>query len=126
MVIIKQYLVILVCLLIGELISYGFNLPVPGNVLGMVILTMALVFGIIKLETVEKAADQLVKNLALFFIPLAVGVMVYRDTLMEYFVPISVSTIISTFLVLIVTGYVTQTLIKKDRDTKNEHDSIKE
>ncbi|MGI6113188.1 MAG: CidA/LrgA family protein [Mahellales bacterium] len=126
MVIIKQYLVILSCLLIGELISYGLNLTVPGNVVGMVILTIALVSGIIKLETVEKAADQLIKNLILFFIPLTVGVVAHKDILKEYFLPITVSTIVSIFLVLIVTGYVAQILTEKRRETQKEGKDIKE
>ena len=126
MAIIKQYLIIFSCLFIGELISYGFNLTVPGNVLGMVILTIALVSGIIKLEAVEKAADQLIKNLTLFFIPLTVGVMAHKDILAENLLPIIVSTIVSLFLVLIVTGHVAQALTKKSGKTPKESENNEE
>lgn len=57
------------------------HLPVPGNVLGMLILFALLTTGVVKLEWIAGAADLLTKHLAFFFIPVAVGLMQWGDLL---------------------------------------------
>jgi holin-like protein len=107
-----QYLIIMACLFIGEFISRVVHVPIPGNVLGMIILLLALLMGVVKLEQVEKAADTLIGKLSLFFVPAGVGVMLYFDIISKYALPILGTTVISTLLVLVVTGHVTQLFIK--------------
>jgi holin-like protein len=51
------------------------HLPIPGNVSGMILLFILLLSGIIPIAWVEEGADLLLKHLAFFFIPLAVGLM---------------------------------------------------
>src|SRR5690625_7742139 len=51
------------------------HMPIPGNVLGMIILFMSLVTGVIKLEWIDGAASFLLKHLVFFFIPITVGMM---------------------------------------------------
>lgn len=51
------------------------GLPIPGNVLGMLLLFVLLLAGVIKLEYIQQAANFLLKHLVFFFIPVAVGLM---------------------------------------------------
>lgn len=116
MKILKQFLIIMACLFIGEFISRVTHILIPGNVIGMIILLIALLTGIIKLEDVEKAADLLIKNLALFFVPVGTGIMLYFNLISNNAVSILTATLLSTLLVLLVTGHVTQLFIgNKDK-----------
>lgn len=120
MKIISQYLIILICLIAGEFISRFFNIPIPGNVLGMIILLIALISGIVKLEKVEGAASTLIKNLPLFFVPAGVGIMAYFNIVSKYAAAIMIATFLSTLLVLLVTGHITQGAISlKGRGNRN-------
>ena len=78
----------------------------------MLLLTFGLTQKIICLEDVRPAADLLVKNLALLFVPPGVGLILYFDLLEKEFVAILLSCVISTFLVLAIVGYIQQKLEK--------------
>jgi holin-like protein len=100
------------CLSGGELISELLHIPIPGNVIGMIILFVLLLTGIVKLEDVDRAAGSLIGSLSLFFVPVGVGIMMYFDLLSEYALAIFAATVLSTMLVLAVTGGVTQGIIR--------------
>ncbi len=101
---------------VGEVIVSWGNLPVPGNVLGMVLLLLALLTGFVEAEWIEEAAELLLRHLALFFVPAGVGVMVYFDLITAQWLPICISMLVSTFVVMAVTGWVEQKLEKKGGD----------
>ena len=61
---IKSLGIIFGCLLLGDVISGVLYLPIPGNVIGMLLLTLALTRHLVRLEDVKPTADLLVKNLA--------------------------------------------------------------
>jgi holin-like protein len=96
--------------LCGELISRLFDLPIPGNVLGMGLLLLGLTTNIVDIKWLEEAAELLLSNMALFFVPAGVGVMVYSDLIAAEWLPICVATILSTFVVMAVTGKLAQKL----------------
>lgn len=109
---IRGFAVLLSFQLLGELAVRGFAWPVPGNVLGMALLLVALILGVVKLEWVTEAAELLLTHMALLFVPVGVGVMLYFDLLAREWLPIVAATVLSTFVVLAVTGHVTQGLAK--------------
>ncbi len=90
------------------------DVPVPGNVAGMVVLLVLLLTGHFKVEWIEEAAELLLSHLALFFVPAGVGVMVYFDLIAAQWLPICVAMVVSTFVVMAVTGWVEQKLEKKE------------
>ncbi len=81
---------------------------IPGNVLGMVLLTVALATRLIRQHWIEPAADLLVDNLAFLFVPAGVGVMSYAGVIAREWLPLSVSVFVSLIVVLIVTGRIAQ------------------
>ncbi|MDX1602452.1 MAG: CidA/LrgA family protein [Salinimicrobium sediminis] len=99
---------ILLFLIAGELVSYFFDLPVAGNILGMVFLFFALKFRWIPLSAVKPASDKLLEFLVLFFIPYGVGLMVYFDLVKAYWLPLTIAIIASTLLTLYVTALILQ------------------
>jgi len=90
--------------LLGELLSNRMGLLLPGSLVGMFLLLFLLFSGILKLEQVEKAADDLLRHLILLFVPAAVGIMVYVKIFSGNAAGIILNTLLSTVLVLVATG----------------------
>lgn len=107
--------ILLVLQFVGEVISRGFEVPIPGNVIGMGLLLAALGFGWVKLEWVQEAADLLLAHFALFFVPAGVGVMVYFELIAREWLAISVAMVLSTFAVMAATGWTEAWLEKRGR-----------
>ena len=78
------------------------------------LLTLFLKLGWIKLQWVQGLSDFLVANLGFFFVPPGVALMLYFDVIAAEFWPIVIATIVSTALVLVVTGWVHQ-IVRKIR-----------
>ncbi|CAB49282.1 CidA/LrgA family protein [Pyrococcus abyssi] len=98
-------------LFLGELIE-SLGVPVPGSVLGMVLLTLALISGIVKLGDVEKEAEFLVKNMSVMFIPPGVGIILYTGMLKENAIAITVGLVLSFIITLFVTAKTVEVLRK--------------
>lgn len=109
---IKQLAVILTISLIAELMEYLIPLPVAASMYGLVLMLVGLMTKIIPLEKVEGAADFLVGILPIMFIPPTVGIMTSVDALKEMLVPLCVISVVSTILIMAVTGRVSQGIIR--------------
>lgn len=118
---IRGFAVLLSCQLLGEIAVRGFDWPVPGNVVGMALLLAALMLGVVRLEWVTEAAELLLTHMALLFVPAGVGVMLYFDLLAREWLPILTATLLSTFVVLAVTGHLAQGLEKVAPEEEGEH-----
>lgn len=90
---------------IGELLSRGFSLPLPGPVLGLVLLLVALRFPVVR-EPVGECAQFLLSHLSLLFIPVGVGVMTHLALLGEYGGRMLLVIVLSTWIGLGVTALV--------------------
>lgn len=113
---VRGFALLLLFQLCGEALSRLLHLPIPGNVIGMGLLLIGLLLKIVKLQWLEEAAELLLSHLALFFVPAGVGVMVYGDLIAAEWLPISVATILSTFVVMAVTGKLAQRLEAPETD----------
>ncbi len=111
--IIRYFAIIFGCLGIGELIVALTHIPFPSSIIGMLVLTLALHFGWIKLQAIKALSDLLISNLGLFFVPPSIGIMAYFKQIGQNFLAIFLSIIISTVVVIVVTGHVYQYLRKK-------------
>ena len=119
---IKEFALITGIYFLGEIISKTLHLPTPGNVVGMVLMVIFLLTGLIKLEQVETASSMLLDNLALFFVPAGVGLILYVDLLRSELVAILLTTIISTLVVLIITGRLVQYFVSKYNQKGPSHE----
>ena len=93
------------------------HLPVPGNVLGMLVLFALLTTGVIKLEWFAGAADLLTKHLGFFFIPVAVGLMQWGDLLWRTGHWLLLALVLSTLAGLATTGGLLQLLAARQCST---------
>jgi holin-like protein len=119
---------IVVCLAVGDQLSNMLarvHFPVPGSVIGMLLLFGCLSSGLVPVSHVEKLADWLIRNLGLFFVPAGVGLVQYRNEIGQFWLAIVVAIIASTFLVLATTGVVAYSSAKKSADHgKRDHHSV--
>nr|WP_256988937.1 CidA/LrgA family protein [Bacillus sp. EB106-08-02-XG196] len=116
---------ILIFIYIGSnYIAKVTNLPIPGNVLGMILLFLSLTMRIVKLRYIEKAAEYLIKHLGLFFIPYAVGFMTYGDLIIASGWQLLLMVIGSTVIGLVVTSGSTQFLSSREIQKHGRSNSI--
>jgi len=93
---------------IGHAVVAYLHLPLPGNVAGMLLTFAALTSGILPLRFVDKGGGLLVRNLPLFFVPLAVGFMTEGPLLAAHGFAIVTTLVGSAVVGLTVTGRVAQ------------------
>ena len=111
----KQFLIILVISLIGELLNKLLPLPVPASIYGMVILFIGLLSGVIKLSSVKEAGSFLIEIMTVMFIPAGVGLMSSWLNLKPIIIPVCIITVVTIFTVMIVSGHVTQFIVKRTK-----------
>lgn len=111
---IRQCAVLFGCLALGELIVSLTGVMLPSSIIGMLLLTLFLKLGWVKLKWVQGLSDFLVANLGFFFVPAGVALMLYFDIIEAQFWPIVVSAVVSTVLVLVVTGWTHQIIRKSN------------
>jgi holin-like protein len=109
----RQCTIIFVCLALAELIVYLTGIRFPSALIGMLLLTLFLKLGWVKLEWVKGISDLLLKYLGLFFVPPGVALMLHFDLIQAELLPIVVATLVSTILVLAVTGWTHQLLRRR-------------
>ena len=109
---VRQCSILFGCLALGELVVYLTGIHLPSSIIGMLLLTLFLQLGWIKLEWVQGLSNFLVANLGFFFVPSGVALMLYFDIIRAQFWSIVVATLVSTVLVLVVTGWVHQIVRK--------------
>ena len=89
----------------GEAFSHFLQLPVPGPVVGMVLLLLALRWAPVQ-EAVAPAAGFLLTHLSLLFVPVGVGVMTHLALLSAYGVRLIAVIVLSTWIGMAVTALV--------------------
>lgn len=105
---IRQLAILFGCLALGELLIYFTGIPLPSSIVGMLLLALFLQLRVIRLEWVQTLADFLVANIGFFFVPPGVAIMCHFKLIKAEWLPIVVASVISTVLVLAVTGWVHQ------------------
>lgn len=119
--IIKQLFWIFLFSFLGEMLS-AIILPyiaIPGSVIGMVLLFLALQFRVIKVEQVEEAGTWLTDNMGIFFVPAGVALISNFDILADAWLQLLVIMVVTTILMMVFVGKVVQR-IKKRTDAKAE------
>ena len=112
---VRQFLIILLISALGEGLYALLPLPIPASVYGLILMLTALMTGILKLEQVKEAADFLIEIMPVMFIPAGVGLLTAWGALKPIWLPIAVITAATTVIVMVVTGRVTQAVIRKDK-----------
>lgn len=116
---VRQFGIILSITFIGEILKYIIPLPIPASIYGLILMLLILKSKIISLDQVKETGTFLIEIMPLMFIPAAVGLLVSWESLKDIYIPIIIITILTTVVVMTVTGKVTQLMIKLERMNKN-------
>jgi holin-like protein len=95
------------------------GLPIPGNVIGVILLFGLLSARIVRLEHIAEGADFLLKHLVFFFIPLTVSLMNWGHIFYDYGIVLAAAIVISTILPFWTVGYLTQLFIKREKKCRS-------
>ena len=109
----KQFGIILLVSFVGEVLEKWIPLPIPASIYGIILLFLCLKLRIIPHESVHETGKFLIEIMPLMFIPAGVGLITSWEQLQSFMVPLLVITVVSTFVVMIVTGKVTDFLISR-------------
>ena len=119
MKLLKQLGILFGVSLAGDLLSKLTGLPIPGNVLGMLLLFLLLCLKIIKVEQLREVTDFLLSNIAFFFVPAGVGLILCSELLKGSALSFLTICIAVTILVLMLSGrtvQLVQRLARKRRE----------
>ena len=97
----------------GEVLARGTSLGLPGPVIGMLLLLLALRFASVS-RAVSQTARILLEHLSLLFVPVGVGVMTHLALISQYGVRMLVTLVVSTWIGLAVTALVLRGMLKAD------------
>ena len=111
----KEVTIIFGITMLGEFLNYLLPFPVPSGVYGLFILLLLLCTGALHTEDVAEVGDFFLDTMPIMFIPAGVGLLTAWGILKPVCVPIILITVITTVVVMIVTGRVTQAVIRMDR-----------
>ena len=105
MPLIRNLTILLVFQLIGETGVHLLAIPVPGPVLGMLLLLVALIVRRGPSRGLDEAAGGLLGHLSLLFVPAGVGIMVHVSRIGDEWLAISLTLLLSTVLTMAVTAW---------------------
>lgn len=114
--------IILAISLLGELLNALIPLPIPGSIYGLVLMLAGLCTGIIPLEKVQTPGRFLIEIMPVMFIPAAAGLIDSWGALKPMLIPALVIMAVSTFVVMGVTGHVTQAIMRRNRGNGGRED----
>jgi holin-like protein len=107
------------------IVSY-LHIPLPGSVIGLLLLALLLNFKIIKVEYIQDGAGFLIGVLTLFFIPATVGIIDYPELMSTTGLFIILAVIASTLISIYLTGVLTQLIEKRELAKKEKEVNVEE
>jgi len=90
--------------LAGSALERIAGAPLPGNVIGLILLLAALLLGWMKLEWVEETANFLLKHMLLLFAPIVVGTIQFWPLLREEWLPVAATLLLGPAAVVVATA----------------------
>ena len=110
MALIKQFAIIFSIYSISDIFYKSLKLPIPANVIGMLILFILLITGIIKEHHIDKASDILIGNMSLLFVPATLAIMEEYKYIKEEIAPFIIICVFMVVVTMVSTGLIAQIL----------------
>lgn len=99
-----QLLIIFGFSFIGNVISNVFRLPVPGSILGMILLFLALQFKILEFRHVDEAGSFLINNMTILLLPAGVGIMAKWNLISHFWAQILLIVVAALIINMLILG----------------------
>lgn len=97
----------------AEIIKFFIPLPVPASIYGLILLFVLLKSGVVKLEEIEHVGGLLLELMPLLLVPASVSFLTVLDTIQGMLLPVLIMGLAGTTVVMIVTGTVSQGIIRR-------------
>ena len=122
---IKQFGIILGITFLGEVLKYILPFQLPASIYGLILMFVALIVGVIKVDQVKDAAELLIEIMPIMFIPAGVGLLDSWQALKSICIPVIFITVVSTVVVMAVSGRVTQFILRLGKGMRDSERNIK-
>ncbi|MDT2741721.1 CidA/LrgA family protein [Lactococcus garvieae] len=103
-----QLLIIFGFSFVGDTLSNSLHLPVPGSILGMIFLFLALQFKVLKFTDVDEVGSFLINNMTILFLPAGVGIMAKWSLISNFWWQIAVIVLLALIVNIFVLGHLVQ------------------
>ncbi|KHF39681.1 CidA/LrgA family protein [Halalkalibacter okhensis] len=103
---------------IGSWIQQKLGLAIPGSIIGMLLLFLALLTKMLPVRYIEEGSSFILRHMPLLFLPVTVGILQFLDVFSGRGFLLILITLISTMMVMAVSGLIGQNLVKKKEITK--------
>ena len=103
-----QLLIIFGFSFVGDTLSNSLHLPVPGSILGMIFLFLALQFKVLKFTDVDEVGSFLINNMTILFLPAGVGIMAKWSLISDFWWQIAVIFLLALIVNVFVLGHLVQ------------------
>jgi len=114
---IKQLVIILFISILGELCNAVLPLPIPAAVYGLAIMLVLLITGVLRLHQIEKVGNLFLEFMPIIFVPIALQILPVWKAFQNVILPFLIISVIGTFLIIVITGRVTQFIVeRKERE----------
>lgn len=113
-----QFMIIIAFSFLGELLHYILPLPIPASIYGIVLLFVALEFKWVKVKDIRETSSFLIAVMPVMFIPAAVGLIDSWKSIGNSWLEYIIVTVLSTFVVMGVSGWITQFVIQRNKVQK--------
>lgn len=111
----KQIGIIFTISFLGEALKLLLPFPIPASIYGLILMLLALILKIIRLDQVRTTSMFLLEIMPILFVPAGVGLLADWGQLSPILFPFAVIVVASTIFVMAITGTVTQCILKKGR-----------
>ena len=115
----REAIIICGIYLLGVLITDITGVPIPGNVIGMVILFLLLYLKVIKVEQISTISNFFLEHLAFFFIPAGVGLISSFSVIKNIWLQLLIVCFVTTAITMICTGLVVQKIANEKEGDKD-------
>ncbi len=111
-----QFLIIIAFSFLGEVLHFLLPLPIPASIYGIVLLFLALETRLVKVKDIRETSSFLIAVMPVMFIPAAVGLLDSWHALAAHWAQYVAVTVVSTFVVMGVSGWLTQFVIRRGKE----------
>lgn len=101
--------------LAGEALVQLTGMPIPGPVIGLMLLFLSLALKPALLQYLRDTCSGLLQHLSLLFVPAGTGVMIHAARVRQEWLPIAVALVASTVLTIAVTALTMQALLRMQK-----------
>lgn len=116
----RGLIILTLCLWAGNILSELLPIMIPGSIIGLLILFFLLAFQLIPTCWIKNSCNLFMRYMTVLFIPAAMGIMDNYALLLKNWVPIIFASVGGSFIVLLLTAYLTEFLHKPEKSSLHQ------